>query len=193
MKQNKPTLILLEGHIGSGKSTTSTLIREKLSNYTLYRLTGLPSDTDTASKTYFYHSNILCSIEDCSFLGANFVLDRTFISNLVYTRMDNKDYSFELESETLCYTLRRIANKYDVYFINLYCSNDGELERRLGGRNKFQYVSHHIEQAKKQRDEYHKYFEEKKDLEYLTVKEIDTTRKSSNEVLKEIVKIIGGE
>ena len=37
------------------------------------------------------------------------------------------------------------------------------------------------------------HFEEKKDLEYLTVKEIDTTRKSSNEVLKEIVKIIGGE
>ena len=193
MKQNKPTLILLEGHIGSGKSTTSTLIREKFPTYTLIRPTGLPKETDGQVKNYIYHSNILMSVEDNGFLQMNYVLDRTFISNLIYARLGLKDYTFEAESETLSAALRRISYRYNVYLINLYCSDDDELTERLGGRNKFQYVEHTLNQAKNQRKAYHEYFGEIKDVNYMTVKELDTYGKTVDEILEEIKVLVGGK
>lgn len=185
----KPKLIILEGTIGSGKSTISTMIRELVPTYTLYRLTGLPKQTDTANKSYIYHLNVLQSIERSALLDMNFVLDRSFISNTIYSRMGLKTYSYENTYELFA-VLRRISKFYDVHAINLYCSNDAELLSRLGGRDKFQYVKHDLEQAIRQRDVYHQYFDEMKDADFMTVTEIDTANKTTEEVFVDLMEVI---
>ena len=67
------------------------------------------------------------------------------------------------------------------------------MTERLGGRNKFQYVEHTLNQAKNQRKAYHEYFEEIKDVSYMTVKELDTYGKAVDEILEEIKVLVGGK
>ena len=53
----KPKLIIVEGAIGSGKSTLSRSLRENIPNSTLLDLGSIGNDSQAHS--FIYHSNIL--------------------------------------------------------------------------------------------------------------------------------------
>ena len=188
----KPKLIIIEGAIASYKSTVTRALREELPSTVLISLSGLPKEKDNANSCYRAHSSVLNMIDDTWFSGMNYVLDRSHISNQVYSRLGLKGYDFEVEGKTLTCIWRRIAKRYDIYYISLSCSNNEEAVARLGQRHKHEYVSHNLEMVKSQRAVYHEIFDEIKKNNFLNATEIDTSSKTSQEVLEEILDTLEG-
>ena len=60
MENKKPKLIIVEGAIGSGKSSLAHNLRENMKNTTMLSLSSIGNDDKNNS--YMYHANIyLCS------------------------------------------------------------------------------------------------------------------------------------
>ena len=82
IKMSKPKLIIVEGAIGSGKSSLSRLLRENMKHTTLLSLSSIGDNTDF---NYFsYHANILNLALELRGNNQNIILERSFISNRVY-------------------------------------------------------------------------------------------------------------
>ena len=147
----KPKLIIVEGAIGSGKSTLSRSLRENIPNSTLLDLGSIGNDSQAHS--FIYHSNILSMLFDVKLVQSNFILSRSFISNEVYSRLGKKDYD---NSDNFKYHVNRLNMLKMIYDIKIIilASNPDEFERRLSVREKFQYVKHSVEESIKQQREY---------------------------------------
>lgn len=152
----KPKLIIVEGCPAVGKSSVTNLLREKLVNTTLFRLSSIKHDRNCA--VYSYHSSLLLYLFDMRFYGMNCVMDRSFLSQYVYARLGYKDHTFERETDMLLKRLNILAQSYDIHFV-LLVANKSDFEQRLM-RDKAQYVEHSVENSMKQQNEYLKVFDE---------------------------------
>lgn len=151
MENSKPKLIIVEGAIGSGKSSLAHNLRENMKNTTMLSLSSIGNDDKNNS--YMYHANMLNMIMDSRTFNSNFILCRSFISNEVYNRLGKKDYDNSENFQLLAYKLEVLQYYYDVKVIIL-TSNPSEYERRLGKRDKFEYVKHTVDEALKQQRTY---------------------------------------
>ena len=147
MENKKPKLIIVEGAIGSGKSSLAHNLRENMKNTTMFSLSSIGNDDKNNS--YMYHASMLNMIMDSRTFNSNFILCRSFISNEVYNRLGKKDYDNSENFQLLAYKLEVLQYYYDVKVIIL-TSNPNEYERRLGRRDKFEYVKHTVDEALKQ-------------------------------------------
>lgn len=148
---SKQRLIIIEGSIGSGKSSLAHNLREQMKNTTMLSLSSIGNDTEFTN--YQYHADILNLILDGRNLKSNYILCRSFISNEVYARLGKKDYDNNRNFRILTNKLEILQYYYDVHVIIL-ASNPNEYERRLGKRNKFEYVEHNVKEALAQQREY---------------------------------------
>ena len=56
----KDTIIIVEGPQGTGKTTVTNYLREKMSATDLYRLSGIKDKTETGKEKSFYQISYLC-------------------------------------------------------------------------------------------------------------------------------------
>ena len=148
---SKQKLIIVEGAICSGKSSLSKALREQMPHTMLMDLSSIEKDNEPNS--YMYHADIMNMILDMKGYGSNFVLSRSYISNEIYARLGKKDYDNSRNFRILTNKLELLQYWYDVKIVIL-ASNPNEYERRLGKRNKFEYVEHSVDEALKQQKQY---------------------------------------
>ena len=148
---SKPKLIIVEGAIASGKSSLSKALREQLAHTMLMDLSSIGKDNE--SNSYMYHADVMNMILDMKGYQTNFVLSRSHISNEIYARLGKKDYDNSRNFRILTNKLELLQYWYDVKIVIL-ASNPNEYERRLGKRNKFEYVEHSVEEALRQQKQY---------------------------------------
>ena len=147
----KPKLLIIEGSIGSGKSTIARLLRENMGHTTLLSLSSIKNDSEITN--FLYHSYIFNLIYDSLLTESNFILERSFISNEVYARMGHKDYNNTESYESLIKRLQFLSRYMDIK-IFILATTKQEFEKRLGKRNKFELIDHTTNEAIKQQRTY---------------------------------------
>lgn len=131
-------LIIVEGAQGVGKGTITTALRSRLTCTNLMSLAGLPIDS-TAYQVFRDRKTEMNSILLSNNLG--WILDRSYITDLVYQRMEKKPYSyndFECYRDKLDNQLVDLTWNYNVYLVLLKASED-EFARRLFRPDKATY------------------------------------------------------
>lgn len=127
----KNKVIIIEGAQGVGKGTITNILREQMPYTNLLRLSGT-SDKTAEGKNKVYNIRVaeLDMIRNSRFCDINFILDRSYLSEVVYCKIGYKDYTFEEESLNLNNFLNELTNYYDVYVIVLTATPE-EFEKRL--------------------------------------------------------------
>lgn len=131
-------LIIVEGAQGVGKGTITTALRERLTSTNLMRLAGLPI-TSTAELVFENRRNEMAFMQYSE--GLNWVLDRSYITDLIYQKMGKKPYTYSYFStyrDKLDNQLMYLTFKYNVYLVLLKAS-ENEFVRRLYRPNKVAY------------------------------------------------------
>lgn len=131
-------LIIVEGAQGVGKGTITTALRSRLTCTNLMSLAGLPIDS-TAYQVFSDRKTEMNSILLSNNLG--WILDRSYITDLVYQRMEKKPYSyneFEHYRDKLDRLLVDLTWNYNVCLVLLKASED-EFARRLVRPDKATY------------------------------------------------------
>lgn len=185
----KPKLIIVEGAIGSGKSSLSRLMRENMKHTTLLSLSSIGNNT--AFNYFNYHANILNLLLELRGTDQNVILERSFISNRVYSMMGHNSYSFDQEFRILSRKLKALTMFYDVYVV-LLCTNKVDFERRLGKRSKFELVDHTVDEALKQQRNYMILLDQLRN-EGINCTTIVNSGMSKNQTLEFIMTSIGDE
>lgn len=157
----KPKIIFIEGMQGVGKSSITKQLREKLGNTTLLDLSGVKDKTiEGRDKTYRYHKKILQMLEDTNECQMNYVISRSYQSEVVYCNLGYKPYTFDAQANSLISEIQYLTNFYDIYFIVLTATEE-ELKERLK-RDKFCYNEFSLKNSLDQQEEY------KRQLRYLS-------------------------
>ncbi len=146
----KDTIIIVEGPQGTGKTTVTNYLREKMSATDLYRLSGIKDKTETGKeKIKTKYERLLDYIESCK--DINMIFDRNFFSNEVYARLGYQKYKFSDVYENLLNRLNNIDA--DIYLVILYLEDEGEFENRLK-RDKHEYQKFEVQSSILQQREY---------------------------------------
>jgi broad-specificity NMP kinase len=150
------TIIIVEGPQGTGKTTVTNYLREKMSATDLYRLSGIKDRTETGKeKIRIKYEKLLEYVESCQ--DINMVFDRNFFSNEVYARLGYQEYSFTDVYEKL---LKKLDNMdADIYLVILYLKDENEFANRLK-RDKHEYQKFEVESSIRQQNEYLKLADE---------------------------------
>jgi RecA-family ATPase len=152
----KDTIIIVEGPQGTGKTTVTNYLREKMSATDLYRLAGIKDRTETGKeKIRIKYEKLLEYIENCE--DINMIFDRNFFSNEVYARLGYQNYSFTDVYENLLKRLDKI--NAEIYLVILYLEDENEFNIRLK-RDKHEYQKFEIQSSILQQREYLKIAEE---------------------------------
>ena len=155
---DKPFILILEGSVGSGKSTLSKLIRENMPYTMLLDLSAIKDKSEETGKDkmHKYHSKILQMFEDTIGCDMSYVCSRSFLSELCYTELGFKEYSFKENANELMSTVEYLTKHYNIFFV-LLTVDEGQLENRLR-RDKFEYVKHNVKNAIIQQNMYKNIF-----------------------------------
>ena len=156
----KRKLVIIEGGIGSGKSSLAHLLRENMKHTTMLSLSSIYQDTSI--NNYLYHVNILNTILDID--TSNFILCRSFISNEIMDRLGHKDYNNKENYEYLLDKLKFLNKYYYDVKIIILATTKQEFERRLLKRDKFELIEHTVNEALIQQREYLKIADELREL-----------------------------
>lgn len=181
-------LLLVEGCIGSGKTTLANELRERMKHTQLLSLSSLDTKNDFLREDdqyLWFHQSVL-EFCKCNLYNSNVILARSFLSDYVYFRLGHKssDYNGKFNYEILCSRLRDILKFADVEIIIL-TANENQLKTRLN-RDKFQLVEHTVEEALNQQEEYLKVSEDLKQKGF-NVKIIDNSDLTINTVIKKVM------
>lgn len=143
-------IIIVEGPQGTGKTTVTNYLREKMSATDLYRLSGIKDRTEAGKeKIRIKYEKLLDYIENCK--DINMIFDRNFFTNEVYARLGYQDYKFTDVYEKL---LTRLDNiDADIYLVILYLKDEKEYEKRLK-RDKHEYQKFEAKSSILQQNEY---------------------------------------
>lgn len=152
----RDTILIVEGPQGTGKTTVTNYLREKMSATDLYRLSGIKDKTETGKeKIKIKYEKLLDYIENCK--DINMIFDRNFFSNEVYARLGYQKYNFADVYENL---LNRLDNiDADIYLVILYLEEEAEFENRLK-RDKHEYQKFEVQSSILQQREYLKLADE---------------------------------
>lgn len=111
-----PFLFLVEGAQGVGKTSLTNKLREEVVHTQLFRLSGC--GVDNSHKSFDNHSKVLNFLMDTSKNGLNAVLDRSYLSEIVYSRLYRDDLVTE-RREPLDLQLEALATQYNLISILL--------------------------------------------------------------------------
>ena len=154
-------LIVVEGPQGAGKTTVTDFIRHKIPYTNLYRLSGSSDSSPSGKpKSVAMYNDLLDYIQKLENKSINLVFDRTFFTEVVYCRLGFKEFTYDEEFSAF---LERFANfDFDIYYINLYLSDEDEFEKRLARDDKGinRYAAFSKESSVKQQNAYIKLAEE---------------------------------
>ena len=116
---DKPFILILEGSVGSGKSTLSKLIRENMPYTMLLDLSAIKDKSEETGKDkmHKYHSKILQMFEDTIGCDMSYVCSRSFLSELCYTELGFKEYSFKENANELMSTVEYLTKHYNIFFV----------------------------------------------------------------------------
>ena len=185
---SKQKLILIDGSPASGKSRITKLIRENRPHTTLLSLSSISEDRKETS--YLYHSSVMNMILDCNGFGCDFVADRTFLTNQVYSLLGLKDYDYTEEYEWLCDKLKYLTHFYDIHLFIL-ATNEENYAKRLSKRDKFQYIKHSAENSMKQQRKYMELADDIRDKNLgISVHTINNTGTTPEQTLELIMSMI---
>lgn len=181
-------VIIVEGAQGVGKTSVTRLLREKMTYTVLISLTGTPDKTPSGEKkVYIEHYSVLQMIDQCKHSDLNFVLDRSFITEKVYCKLNYTEYDFS-SSNALMEYLNHLGEDYDVYYVTLV-ANANTLEQRLH-RDKPQHANvifNHMTSLNQQNE----YLNIAKHImdEYPSIKVrcIDSVSKTPEQIAQEII------
>lgn len=152
----RDTIIIVEGPQGTGKTTVTNYLREKMSATDLYRLSGIKDREETGKeKIRIKYEKLLEYVDSCQ--DINMVFDRTFFTNEIYARLGYQKYSFTDVYDKLLKTLDSIDA--DIYLVVLYLDDETEFSRRLK-RDKHEYQKFETESSVLQQKEYLKLADE---------------------------------
>ena len=156
----KRKLVIVEGGIGSGKSSLSHLLRENMKHTTMLSLSSIYQDTSV--NNFLYHVNILNMLMGID--TSNFILCRSFLSNEIMSRLGHKSYDNKQDYDWLLDKLRFLNTYYYDVKIIILASGKQEFERRLLKRDKFELIEHTVNEALIQQREYLKIADELREL-----------------------------
>lgn len=183
----KSRIIIVEGAQGAGKSTTTNLLRETLTSVNLVRMSGVRDKGVTGKeKSFLVHLSTLEMMDKLDECEINFVLDRSFLSEVLYCDLGFKPYTSEGWQEYFGPVLNSLNKKYKLEYVLLKPDKD-ELEERLGKRSKGEYQPFKVESSLKQTAKYIELLEDKF-FEDIDVRIIEVKGKSPVEVVEEIIK-----
>lgn len=154
-------LIIVEGPQGSGKTTITDYLRNRLPYTNLYRLCGTSDTGKTGkNKAVGMYLSLLDYIKTLENKNINLLFDRTFFTEEVYCRLNKKDYDFTDIYEDLCDKLFNMD--FDIYYISLYLFNPDMYKVRLArdGKAEFKNSKFSAENSYNQQCEYDKMIEE---------------------------------
>lgn len=151
----KNKVIIVEGAQGVGKGTITNILREQMPYTNLLRLSGNSDKTaEGKNKVYNIRMAELDMIRNSRFCDINFILDRSYLSEVVYCKIGYKDYTFEEESLNLNNFLDDLTNYYDVYVLVLTATPE-EFESRLNrDKPEFLNLKFNTESSTRQQDAY---------------------------------------
>jgi thymidylate kinase len=152
-------LIILEGARGGGKSSIAQRLRQTLTSSTLINMTGFKEDdVDGHEKIVDYYDAFIQYVRELAHSNYEytFILDRTFISEQVYSGL-YKSYSFEKDFERLLFNLLSLPVQIS-YFHLIY--EPHEIPARMH-RNKTDYFANFeaVQQIRDQMDGYDRVFD----------------------------------
>lgn len=188
----KNKVIIVEGSQGTGKSTISTILREQMPYTNLLRLSGT-SDKTAEGKNKVYNIRIaeLDMIRNSRFCDINFILDRSYLSEVVYCKIGYKDYTFEEESLNLNNFLDDLTNYYDVYVLVLTATPE-EFESRLNrDKPEFLNLKFNTESSTRQQDAYlAKMKSIKRKYDNINCFEVPTTNRDPYDIAYDILSVV---
>lgn len=151
---SKPFLIIVEGPQGSGKSTVTNLLREKIKSVNLIRMSGVEDKTTTGKeKSLKVHLETLKMIKKTNKCNINYVLDRSFVSELVFAHLGTKKYEIYAEDVMeIGKEIEKLKKKYNLLYIILSAPKD-VIDERLK-RDKAVYESFSAKNSERQLEEY---------------------------------------
>lgn len=184
-------LIIVNGAQGSGKTTVTDYIRNKLNYTNLYRLSGTSDPSiQGKNKTIKMYENLLLYLKNMEGLSINLLFDQIFITEEVYDRLGKKEYSFTKEYN---YFMDKLSNlNYDIYIITLYLSKEDDYIKRLDrpGKHDVKYSLYNKENSILQQKVYLEIAEEiKEKYNNINIINIDNS-KEEKIVKKEIDEIL---
>ena len=152
----RDTIVIVEGPQGTGKTTVTNYLREKMSATDLYRLSGIKDRTESGKeKIRVKYEKLLEYVENCK--DIDMIFDRNFFTNEVYARLGYQNYSFADVYQNLLKKLDSIDA--DIYLVILYLKDENEFNRRLK-RDKHEYQKFEAESSILQQREYLKLADE---------------------------------
>ena len=188
----KNKLIIVEGPQGTGKTTLTNYLREKLSGSNLYRLSG-QKDKSKKGKKYSYemYSALLDYLSKMQEIPMDLIFDRTFFTEEIYARLGYKDYSFSDIYEELLKKFNQL--NYDKYLLILYLKNTELYRKRLERDFHHNYQAFSIENSENQQQAYMILGEEIMKKKENTIKVIYLPMDDFEQAYNQIDHLFGGE
>jgi thymidylate kinase len=175
-------IIILEGLSRTGKST----IANELGNRFGFKSISIKNKMPEFIKNYheFYHGiHVLANEMYKAFPEETFILDRSFLSEVVYSKFFNRE-SFACKDDLIADMLM------DHNFVLVYLSNNYERYIQRGPKDRIVFTEREFQDQKDSFDWYFNKYENDKDSESWHKKfiEIDTTETSIEESIQIITK-----
>ena len=189
----KQSILFIHGAQGSGKSTVTNRLREKMTHTTLLRLAGVPSQQEGADRQSLrYHVAMLEAVNQAYGTGMNFIFDRSYLCEKVYANLGFKPHSFEKEIKVITTGIKELVMRYNIYYVLLTASEETFKERlNREGKAVFESVYFDSSNSIAQQEEYLNEFE---DLpEEVGVLIIPTNQMTAEEVADFIMEAIREE
>lgn len=181
----KSRIIIVEGPQGSGKSTITNLLRETMTSVNLIRMSGVKDKGMTGKeKSFFVHRTTFEMINKLSKCDINFILDRSFLSEVLYCDLGFKPYDSRGWQEYFKGIMNNLKENYDLEFVLLKPHKD-ELKERLK-RDKGEYQKFNVESSLNQSNKYLELFQDSF-FENFSVNIIEVKGKKPVEIVQEII------
>lgn len=181
----KSRIIIIEGAQGAGKSTTTNLLREKMTSVNLIRMSGVKDKGPTGKeKSFMVHKTTLEMIDKLYNCDINFVLDRSFLSEVLYCELGFKPYTSEGWKDYFKPIMKSLTEKYRLEFVLLKPDKE-ELKERLN-RNKGEYQSFTVESSILQTNKYIELFNDEF-FDNIPVNIVEVKGKTPDIIVKEIM------
>ncbi len=183
----KSRIIIVEGAQGAGKSTTTNLLRERLTSVNLIRMSGVRDKGITGKeKSFLVHLSTLQMMDKLDKCEINFVLDRSFLSEVLYCDLGFKPYTSQGWQEYFGPVIKSLNEKYKLEYV-LLKPDKGELEERLAKRTKGEYQPFKVDSSLSQTEKYIELLTEGF-FDKVDVRIIEVKGKNPEEIVEEIIK-----
>jgi thymidylate kinase len=148
----KPKLIIVEGAQGTGKTSITLALKNRLPYAQVMMLRG--NEQRCEQMSFRNHMNALKFVSDSSRISNDFILDRSFLSEHCYSQL-YRESTFTHLNDVLVNFTKQLKEDYDVSIV-LMLADEESFKERLVDRDKAQFsdVVFHVNNSLRQQDTY---------------------------------------